>query len=84
MFWLIIHLPCFNPCVLLCCLVFCSVLSSPNRSQESLLCECALRHRSTRELYSNNFRAVGLNHAHLKTNRTENKTTKQDTRIKTR
>ena len=31
------------------------------------LCEGALRHRNTRELYSNNLRAVGPNHAQLKT-----------------
>ena len=38
MFSLIIYLPCFDPCVLFCCLVFCSVSSStegvrPNRFQ---------------------------------------------------
>ena len=32
-----------------------------------MLCEGALRHRNTRELYSNNLRAVGHNHAQLKT-----------------
>ena len=31
------------------------------------LCEGALRHRNTWELYSNNLRAVGPNHAQLKT-----------------
>ena len=79
----------------------------PNRSQvvrielpcisnlKPFLCEGALRHRNTRELYSNNFRAVGPNHAQLKTKQNrkqDNKTTKQnrkqdnklDTEIKTK
>ena len=32
-----------------------------------ILCEGALRHRDTRELYSNNLRAVGPKHTQLKT-----------------
>ena len=32
MFSLIIYLPCFDPCVLFCCLVFCSVSSSTERA----------------------------------------------------
>ena len=50
-----------------------------------ILCEGALRHRNTRELYLNNFRAVGLKHVQLKAkqNRKQN-LTKQDTGIKTR
>ena len=31
MFWLIIYLPCFDPCVLFGCLVFCSFLLSSAR-----------------------------------------------------
>ena len=32
MFCLIIYLPCFDPCVLFSCLVFCSVSSSTERA----------------------------------------------------
>ena len=46
-----------------------------------ILCEGALRHRNTRELYSNNLRAVGPRHAQLKTKQNrkqDNKTRHRD------
>ena len=42
-----------------------------------MLCEGALRHRNTRELYSNNLRAVGPNHAQVE-DETEQKTRQQN------
>ena len=45
------------------------------------MCEGALRHRTTRELYSNNLRAVGPSHAQLKTKQNrkqDNKTRHKD------
>ena len=47
----------------------CISVSSSAFAQERFLKpqEGALRHRNTRELYSNNLRAVGLNHAQLNT-----------------
>ena len=44
---------------------------------KSFLCEGALRHRNTRELYSSNLSAIGPNHAQLK-NKTEQKTRQQN------
>ena len=38
------------------------VFKTTKRSLKPFLCEGALRHRKTRELYSNNLRAVGPNH----------------------
>ena len=45
------------------------------------VCEGALKHRTTRELYSNNVRADGPNHAQLKTKQNrkqDNKTRHRD------
>ena len=57
----------------------------PNRSQVARIeppcksvCESALRHRNTMELYSNNLRAVGPNRAELKTKQNR----KQDSKIR--
>ena len=46
--------------------------------QKPFLCEGALRHRNTRELYSNNLRVVGPNYAQLKTKQNR----KQDNKTK--
>ena len=43
MFSLIIYLPCFDPCVLFCCLVFCSVLPSTERDKAQPLPNCSNR-----------------------------------------
>ena len=46
-----------------------------------ILCEGALRHRNTRELYLNNLRVAGPNHAQLKTKQNrkqDNKTRHRD------
>ena len=43
MFCLIIHLPCFDPYVLFCCLVFCSVSSSTERGLAQPLSSCSNR-----------------------------------------
>ena len=48
-----------------------------------ILCEGALRHRNTREQYSNNLRAVGPNHAQLKTKQNRKQDNKQGTGVKT-
>ena len=45
-----------------------------------MLCEGALRHRNTRELYSNNLRAPGPNHTQLKTKQNR----KQDNKTRCR
>ena len=57
----------------------------PNRSQVVRIelpcisvCEGALRYKNTRELYSNNLRAVGRNHAQSKTKQNR----KQDNKIR--
>ena len=42
-----------------------------------ILCEGALRHRNTREQFSNNLRAVGPNHARSVEDETEQKTRQQ-------
>ena len=50
-------------------------------NRKPILCEGALRHRNTRELYSNNLRAVGPKHAQLKTKQNrkqDNKTRHRD------
>ena len=52
-----------------------------SKCTKPFLCEGALRHRNTRELYSNNLRAVGPKHAQLKTNQNRkqnNKTRHKD------
>ena len=43
MFCLIIYLPCFDPSVLFCCLVFCSLLSSTERDLAQPLSSCSNR-----------------------------------------
>ena len=40
---MIIYLPCFDPCVLFCCLVFCSVSSSTERTYAQPLSSCSNR-----------------------------------------
>ena len=63
------------PLIRFSCLVVAFSVSKP------ILCEGALRHRNTRELYSNNLRAVGPRHAQLKTKQNrkqDNKTRHRD------
>ena len=54
------------------------------RFSKPFFCEGALRDRNTRDLYSNNLRAVGPNYAQLKKKQNRKQDNKQDTGIKTR
>ena len=69
-----IELPCISVLVRLRTRRVLKLLSQ----KKPFLCEGALRHRNTRELYSNNLRAVGPNHAELKTKQNR----KQDNKIR--
>ena len=55
----IVYLLYFDPCVLFCCLVFCSVSSSTERERPNRSQVVRIELHCISELYSSNLRAVG-------------------------